>query len=795
MAAETYLDGIALSNDADIITRLKLGNNSPISNDPDNSNLSGKTRFVDLTDVPNASQLTGSAQAFVNRYDIIDHHANDATGFSATLLYDTQTSSYTLSFRSTEFRTQANGGDRERDGLFAAPLTFAADGEIGADGFAFGQLAAMENYYLELTTSGTLPVGATLNVTGYSLGGHLATIFTELHANDPDIVFGHTYTFNGAGRGHITGPGVTEAARIDGMLDLLREVLFNPDDGVPHVVNANMNSRYLAAAGLAGQPFTPFTSETTLGGAGTIYTDARYRWAVEVATTVYETDGALTSPGEVGTSPAFAKITQLYGLATTGDLNFVANSGVHAPATPVFIEGQPQIEGVPLLQDQADFGNTHAITLLVDSLAVQEIIRTVDSSYGQASAELLIKAASNSRADSLAPLNTPDVVEGDSLEKTIDAFRKLFRDPVLPPASPLPINTRVGGFGDLDNRNQMYTAIQEIKDRVAVLQTQQPGLVLTINDLTNPTVGASTLAGIADTDTDQGLAYRYALKELNPFAIVANTPQANSALYQGHNAQGQLDQFNTATGIGTLTTEYLTDRAVFLKEKVALNQLDQATSSGNIHFKDFTPNGLEITTVVDLRVDQEFLFGSDSDEGVGVLVGNSKADHLYGGGGNDLLEGHGGQDYLQGDAGIDRLDGGEGADTMAGGTDDDFYIVDDVGDEIVEGLNNGTDRVESSVSVTLSANVEHLMLTGTADLNGTGNALNNEITGNSGVNRLDGKGGTDHLIGNGGNDVLEDGQGDNDLLEGGAGFDTYIYNTGDGSDQIEDGALELVLTP
>jgi Ca2+-binding RTX toxin-like protein len=63
-----------------------------------------------------------------------------------------------------------------------------------------------------------------------------------------------------------------------------------------------------------------------------------------------------------------------------------------------------------------------------------------------------------------------------------------------------------------------------------------------------------------------------------------------------------------------------------------------------------------------------------------------------------------------------------------------------------------------------------------------------------GLNRLDGKGGTDHLIGGLGNDILVGGTGDNDRLEGGAGFDTYIYNAGDGSDRIEDEALKLVLT-
>ncbi len=463
----------------------------------------------------------------------------------------------------------------------------------------------------------------------------------------------------------------------------------------------------------------------------------------------------------------------------------VANSGVHAAAIPLFIEGQPLVAGLPF-PDLVESGNTHSMTLIVDSLAVQELIRTIDSRYGQASAELLIKASSNAKADTVASLNTPDVVEGDSLEKTVDAFRKLLRDPALPPASPLPINSRVGGFGDLANRNEMYAAIQDIKDRVGVLQAQQQGVVLTIADLTGPTVSSLAISGTAGTNTDQGLAYRYALKELNPFAVVANIQQANEALYQGHNAQGQLDQFNATTGIGTLTTQYLTDRALFLKEKIALNQLDNATSSGNIHFKDIVPNGLEITTVVDLRVHQEFLFGSDGDEGIGVLVGGSKADHLYGGGGNDLLEGGGGEDYLQGDAGIDRLDGGDEADQMAGGADDDFYIVDHLGDEVIEGLNNGTDRVESSVSFTLGANVEHLTLTGTEDLTGTGNELDNLITGNDGINRLDGKGGSDHLIGGDKNDILIGGTGDHDLLEGGAGFDTNIYNVGDGIDQIED---------
>ena len=68
----------------------------------------------------------------------------------------------------------------------------------------------MERYYLELTTSGKLPAGATLNVTGFSLGGHLATVFTELHTNQ----VAQTTVFNASGRGRMDGFSGTDAATL-----------------------------------------------------------------------------------------------------------------------------------------------------------------------------------------------------------------------------------------------------------------------------------------------------------------------------------------------------------------------------------------------------------------------------------------------------------------------------------------------------------------------------------------------------------------------------------------------------
>ncbi len=153
----------------------------------------------------------------------------------------------------------------------------------------------------------------------------------------------------------------------------------------------------------------------------------------------------------------------------------------------------------------------------------------------------------------------------------------------------------------------------------------------------------------------------------------------------------------------------------------------------------------------------------------------------FSGTGNDLAN------IITGNTGSNIIDGGAGADTMSGGGGNDVYYIDNPGDVVVEAQpyygGGGDDTVYASVSVNFSAgntakigSIEYIHLTGSDDINATGNTYTYSITGNSGDNILNG-GGRAVIMGGDGNDLLEN---SSNSMAGGAGDDTYII--GDAAD-------------
>jgi hypothetical protein len=376
---------------------------------------------------------------------------------------------------------------------------------------------------------------------------------------------------------------------------------------------------------------------------------------------------------------------------------------------------------------------------------------------------------------SMMPLDNPNLLPFvDTAPKQNWVFDTLTRKE-LPPLTFDPLKVKQvsdevdGAPGDLTNVvYQVVDGKLVVKASVNGWVPNDPQVVFNIHFDTD--LNSQTGAEVKDESRNLLLGAEYAI-EIGSFDDVVRTGDILNFVTVKTNQNGSLSltssQHNawlSVTRNPNFTRDYIV--TIPLSElHLSGSEVKMAVATGKL-----IPDTLGVPTYVPydlspvIRVNvQEPIAG---DNGNNVLSGTSSS---------DLILGYGGNDTLNGGAGNDTLDGGTGNDRMTGGTGNDTYIVDSSGDIITENLNEGTDTVQSSITYTLGANLETLILTGTGAINGTGNSLNNIITGNSGNNMLNGGAGNDTLTGAAGNDTLIGGIGA-DSMVGGTGNDTYYVD-------------------
>ena len=318
------------------------------------------------------------------------------------------------------------------------------------------------------------------------------------------------------------------------------------------------------------------------------------------------------------------------------------------------------------------------------------------------------------------------------------------------------VDTLIGGLG-----NDTYTVdnVGDIVTETSTLATEIDAVNSSVTYTLSANVEKLTLTGTANINGTGN--------------TLANTITGNAANNLLNGGDGN-DILNGAAGIDTLIGGLGND--IYTVD----NGGDIVTETSTLATEIDTVNS-SVTYTLSVNVEKLTLTGTANING----TGNTSVNTITGNSGNNILDGGDGNDVLNGGAGIDTLTGGAGNDT---------FVVDTVTDLIDGGV--GTDTIQSSVTFSLAnalvSNVENLTLTGTADINGTGNGLVNTITGNTGNNILDGGTGNDILSGGTGNDTLNGGI-DKDTLTGGVGIDTFVFQFGQSlvsnSDRITDFAI------
>ncbi|MEO8037739.1 MAG: carbohydrate-binding domain-containing protein [Betaproteobacteria bacterium] len=657
-AAESYFERVDLGVRAEVNRALTNGNNRPdYVNVPEPP---GKTRLTDL-----------QAQDFIVRFNILHQWSDNPlrdrdllpnepgylelngerllanTGLSATLIQNRETGAYTLSIRSTEYVSPNLGGDKYRD------LDGADKNDLAFNGFAFAQIDALEHYYAWLLENIPGLSEGPLYVTGYSLGGHLATVFTEMH---PEVV--QAYTFNGAGRGewdHAKGD-------LADIVAYYRDILGDPRLASFRIASDAASALRAAALKREGEPLDAVDISVDARHAWAVYSTVE-RFGIQSLAAIAVATAAISDPNRTDlTNNTAARITQLYGQGAHHDVQLVANSGIHGPAQQIFIEDQPDVAGTlgfPERWGWGGFGSTHSITLLGDSLALMRLMNRLDATTSPETLGQVFAAASNEHAVGI--LFGDGFAEGDSLERIVMALGAAFQVE-LQAMDPLRTD---GGFADFTQRTIFHENLQRIESAI------DADVEYSIASLA--TMDPQVLLSSAREDGNSGLEIRYALSALNPFSIAGvDYPSL-------HDARGELDLWNAQTRQGELTSDWLGDRSAFLAWKNVANLADivsptTALSSSQRFIDKGSGRDLYVTgpdsalPAGSQPSVRRFVFGTT---GPDSLFGGITGDRIYGGMGTDYLAGGAGNDRLEGGSGLDVYDY-NASDWLFGGSSDGF---------------------------------------------------------------------------------------------------------------------------
>lgn len=291
-------------------------------------------------------------------------------------------------------------------------------------------------------------------------------------------------------------------------------------------------------------------------------------------------------------SPFFDQLTTMLGLPI-GSFSSGAGSNLVVSGEPAnhlgTVLGDAQIQ---IFTETENTLSAHMMGYVTDSLAVYNLLSSIDPGLSIASITNILKSSSN--------------VAANSLESAVSALGKLFG---------------VSGASNVGSaRNDLYLALDALRQNIYFNYT--------IRDLS--AFDAAQIASVAGSN----IAYRYALKELNAFAVL-------DAYYP---TDGSLDVYNPATGQGALTTEWLQDRAAMLALVIQGNIQDSTVAEFNLlgsnYYEDVT-TGIKIDPYI---ASQRIIFGG---EGADTLEGNALKDKLYGGAGGDTrLKGSASQYFL-----------------------------------------------------------------------------------------------------------------------------------------------------